>query len=740
MKYLVQILIILALLLAAGQVWAQGAADFISPETELSQADNNWLDVARQLNGLPEEGALNRLRELFPSNRQGERERFMEFVAWTNEVNIPPYFRTDAFQNALSRHSAQGFGGITPDQIERSGTRDTGSTDCGRFDVVCGMLKVVVFMLEAGKGLIQWLLAGADALLDLSIDLSVRDFRGYVGDGLREAWKLLRDLVNLTFIFILLYVAIGTILRLDSVNTKKVLTRVIIAALLINFSFLFTSVMIDASNVVANGLYTAARRVPNQEGELSIRKAILSGQLDPSGKAVSEGASIQLENAIGGDTKNAVDRLKRQIAGLLGQILLLVIATTVFLAGAVLFVIRSVVLIFVLATSSVAFLAFAVGGEQLDKIGKRWKNALANQLIFAPAFMLFIFMSIRITQILNNNLLQNNSNDNFFSLLLAYLIANGLMLGSLMVAKELGVQGAGVANSALGGLKKLGLAAAGGATFGAAGALGRNTVGRLGRNVADSEWLKKKEKESNFAGRFLSRTALRTSSGVAGASFDTRASGIGKATGLNQLGKAGGKGGYDETLKKDTEKQKKIAELLAPNKEKQKEEESNKKTRIESAQALVDAGNKTEQERATRSEAVKKEIEETELDIQTVPDGPGKQKAIERLRALESEQRFLNTQAEKFAQAKAALEEIRAEKSTSRKRQEAYAERREAGGFLSTIITGNTKRTRKAQADAIRDNAKKTKKDRDAENIAKKLEKLMKDSDKKDEPKEGDKK
>src|SRR3972149_11518169 len=57
------------------------------------------------------------------------------------------------------------------------------------------------------------------------------------------------------FIFVLLYVAIGTILGLSKVNWKKTLVLIVIAALLINFSLFFTKIIVDASNILAWAFY-----------------------------------------------------------------------------------------------------------------------------------------------------------------------------------------------------------------------------------------------------------------------------------------------------------------------------------------------------------------------------------------------------------------------------------------------------------------------------------------------------
>src|SRR3990167_4837671 len=70
-----------------------------------------------------------------------------------------------------------------------------------------------------------------------------------------KAWGVVRDLSNIFFILILLYIAVKIILDLGGSEAKKMIAKVIIIALLINFSMFFTHVVIDSSNILALVFY-----------------------------------------------------------------------------------------------------------------------------------------------------------------------------------------------------------------------------------------------------------------------------------------------------------------------------------------------------------------------------------------------------------------------------------------------------------------------------------------------------
>ena len=96
-----------------------------------------------------------------------------------------------------------------------------------------------------------WMLGAAGALLDLTIKTSLNT-SNFASAAVASGWTSVRDLVNMFFIFALLYIAIGTILQLEKVNTKKTLASLIVVGLLVNFSLFATKVVIDVSNVMAS--------------------------------------------------------------------------------------------------------------------------------------------------------------------------------------------------------------------------------------------------------------------------------------------------------------------------------------------------------------------------------------------------------------------------------------------------------------------------------------------------------
>jgi hypothetical protein len=79
----------------------------------------------------------------------------------------------------------------------------------------------------------------------------VASYNGYLGStAVNVGWVVVRDVSNMAFVIILLVIAFATILGSEAYEWKKLLPKMIMAAVLINFSRTICGVLIDASQVV----------------------------------------------------------------------------------------------------------------------------------------------------------------------------------------------------------------------------------------------------------------------------------------------------------------------------------------------------------------------------------------------------------------------------------------------------------------------------------------------------------
>ncbi|EKE20763.1 MAG: hypothetical protein ACD_7C00491G0002 [uncultured bacterium] len=105
-------------------------------------------------------------------------------------------------------------------------------------------LKALLWGLVAVLGV---LLTAVGLLFDLTIDQEF--FRTLIdNDGLYQGWVIVRDMLNMFFMLILLFSAFATIFQVEKYHLRKMIIMLIVMALLVNFSFPISRVIIDFSN------------------------------------------------------------------------------------------------------------------------------------------------------------------------------------------------------------------------------------------------------------------------------------------------------------------------------------------------------------------------------------------------------------------------------------------------------------------------------------------------------------
>jgi hypothetical protein len=361
---------------------------------------------------------------------------------------------------------------------------------------------------------------------------------GGIGSAINTTWGAVRDLVNMSFIFILLYTAIMTMF--GRADYKKTVVNLVVAAILINFSLFFTKIIIDAANLLTMLFYNAA--APGALADSSFWQTGLSNSIT---QILGITTIFKLSSPITSSNFLTI--------GIMGSIVLL-ICGFIFFAVALMFIIRYVVLVFILILSPLMFLGSIL--PELGGYAGKWWKALSSQAFFAPIFMLLMWISITVLQSLNlttdfsaalNTTAASTAtavngvtstvgvSPTMASTFINFVIVIVFMIASLLIAKSYSERAGGFVNK----MTKTAFGLAGGATMGVAGRFGRKTVGRVGQAVADSNFLKDRASESRLA-----RLALVAGKKTGSASFDARGTIIGKQL---DAGKATGKGGYRQS-------------------------------------------------------------------------------------------------------------------------------------------------------------------------------------------------
>lgn len=441
---------------------------------------------------------------------------------------------------------------VTKDQADRA--ERGSSTDESSWWDIGGHLKdfanwligkvLAVFIAIAG-GLLALVGIGFDKILDLTVVNFGSTFKLMEG-GVNAAWAGFRDIANILMIAMFVFVAFAVILNSQTYGLKQFGVRILIVAVLINFSLFFTKAIVDVSNVTA-AQFRKSIEVKSSDGNDAGISAAFMKHSGLSTAAYVD-ASERIKNIAKTDWGNAF--LYTFTTVIFYSALLMVL-----LYGLILLVTRMVVLIVLMVTSAAAFTAYMVpkGQQWWDK----WWDALIRNALFAPLFMMMLWATVNIVKNLGDQALsfENLAKDaSSWTPVLNMMIIVGLLYASTKVSSELSTLGGNFAKkwSAKGFSTALRATGFGGA-LGLLGRAGRSTFGRTADMVANSDALKRTAAQGAFMQRMLARGALAASGATAKASFDFRDSKIAKnlekATGGLALGK--GVGSYDSYVDKE---------------------------------------------------------------------------------------------------------------------------------------------------------------------------------------------
>lgn len=390
------------------------------------------------------------------------------------------------------------------------------------------------------------------SLLDMSIDRTINHDTYTNLESVNVGWTIVRDFSNMFFIFALLYISILTIIGSAGSNAKRWVTHLIIAALLINFSLFITQVVIDSGNILAKGFWNKITTVQAGQTVSSVSTKFIQGfrvqtTWDTTNNKMAPNAP-----------KPQPPNITQRILIYLGGAAVMFVAGYVFLAGAIMMIIRTVTLLIVMIVSPFAFLGFALPNGK-GKWAGEWLSKLVGATFVAPALVIMLYIDSVIISSTDMSVLGGGTNANFalgltnssdnFAIFYQFLVLIILLLASLTVAHKVGN---GVGDKA-GGWAKTAIGTGGGMAIAGAAMYGRQTLGALGRNQMQNEkWVKEQNKiiaragmkDAKFSDKVAARFAnakLATVQGASSGTFDLRNAKIGNAN-INSALKSTGAG------------------------------------------------------------------------------------------------------------------------------------------------------------------------------------------------------
>jgi len=328
---------------------------------------------------------------------------------------------------------------------------------------------ILSFVIQFVFWLLHWLVRAGAEFFNAMLNLG---FTSHL-DIVKAGWQVTRDFSNMFFILFMVVIAFATILRIERYGWRQLLPKVIIIALLINFSYVLCAVIIDFSNIAANffirdikrytgddvaGSFTTSLNLlkvytPVNCNELS--DVVPTAPPDYSGPELVSPREkcLQQQSALAQASQIGSDFFTFLISMTVGSLIFLVAAFVLF-AGGILLLIRIVFIWFLVMIVPLVFLCYIM--PALYQQWRKWWNSFLSWCFFAPLFAFFIWLAMKVSiegrtqevaRLNSADFTGLNAFSNIFTsapatALIHYFFIIALLVGGLIAAKQLGLHGA----------------------------------------------------------------------------------------------------------------------------------------------------------------------------------------------------------------------------------------------------------------------------------------------------------
>lgn len=291
----------------------------------------------------------------------------------------------------------------------------------------CLVKWLIIWTAKTSNYLLHWMASGIAPLLT----------SGFIAHPfVRAAWPFVLGMANLGFVLALLFIALTTTLRISGFDWRRMLVRLLIAALLINFSLIIAGVIVDASRLAMAVMYqgmTAGGRDISFLGAQLLQGSDIVKQAFYFAKDPAQPDQLITEQALSAKTNSIIELLWATIF-----IVALTIAFGILLVG---LLGRYLMLIFLLSISPLAYLFVALPGTA--GLAKQWWTRFLKYVVYGPAvlFVLALLVSFQTNPDIERYFLDQFGP--FFGQAVTLIMSIAFVIGATKVGSALGTTAGG---------------------------------------------------------------------------------------------------------------------------------------------------------------------------------------------------------------------------------------------------------------------------------------------------------
>ncbi len=245
---------------------------------------------------------------------------------------------------------------------------------------VCPVIKAASDALSSiyGKYIEPLLQTNSGILSSLAVDGN---------NGVYGAWSLFRNIANIVFIIMFLVVIFSQLtgVGIDNYGIKRALPRLIVTAVLVNFSFLICQLAVDLSNIFGAGLKDLLIGLANDQ----VKNVVVSGGVkggSAGGTFTTVGGAIEV--IILAITSGAVATVLTGMLWVLPLLLTILSGLVAVFFGFVILGVRQAAILLLVVTSPIAFVLYIL--PNTNKLFQKWSKLFINLLLVYPAVGLLI--------------------------------------------------------------------------------------------------------------------------------------------------------------------------------------------------------------------------------------------------------------------------------------------------------------------------------------------------------------
>lgn len=333
---------------------------------------------------------------------------------------------------------------------------------------------------EVIGGIIAWTISSLGVILVLIMKalVLVAQYSNFIASpAVSYGWKMVRDICNMFFVLILLIIAFATILKIENYNYKKWLPKLILMAILINFSKTICGLLIDFAQVIMLTFVNAFKDIAagNLITNLGITDILTLAQTK---------ADIGFWEVIGS-----------YVLGFFYILITIVVITTML----AMLIMRIVMIWIYVVLSPAAYLLSSFPGGQ--KYASQWWTEFTKNLIVGPVLAFFIwlsFVSLQAPAWINSDFKVASSTTESVAgeagitggtdttgtkastpeVFIKFIIAIGMLIGGLKISQEIGGSAGSMAGKGMAKIQKGAAFVSGAATGLAVG--GAKLAGKAG--------------------------------------------------------------------------------------------------------------------------------------------------------------------------------------------------------------------------------------------------------------------